>query len=125
MPVSIKPTSVIKARLGLEPNGKVHAFFTATCAKHNDPYVPFRNGTLAGTVIQGGEPTANVKTDRYIYEQPYARYVYYGLSKSGKPLHYSTDKHSKASSYWDKRMWSVEKDTIIKEVQDYVNRGGK
>ena len=36
MPVQLKPTSQIKARLGLEPNGRVQKFFTNSCYKHMD-----------------------------------------------------------------------------------------
>ena len=33
-------------------------------------------------------------------------------------------KHSGiTTSYWDKHMWSAEKNDVIKEVQEYVNRG--
>lgn len=33
-------------------------------------------------------------------------------------------KHSGiTTSYWDKKMWSAEKNDVIKEVQEYVNRG--
>lgn len=34
-------------------------------------------------------------------------------------------KHSGiTTSYWDKHMWSAEKDDVIKEVQDYVRKRG-
>ena len=33
MPLLMKPNSVIEARLGINNGGKVHAFFTSTCAK--------------------------------------------------------------------------------------------
>ena len=42
----------IKKKLGLEPNGKVQAFFTQTCAIHMDKYVPFDTGVLAQTVVK-------------------------------------------------------------------------
>ena len=33
-------------------------------------------------------------------------------------------KHSGiTTSYWDKKMWSADKNDVIKEVQEYVNRG--
>ena len=117
MPVKMQPTSVIKARLGIEPNGKVHKFFTHTCRIHNDKYVPFDTGTLAETTTE--------ETNCYIYEQPYAHYVYEGISKSGKPLVYQTDKHPYAGSHWDRRMVSAEMQDIVKEVQDFIDRGGK
>ena len=33
MPVKMQPVSVIKANLGIEPNGRVQKFFTNECAK--------------------------------------------------------------------------------------------
>ena len=125
MPVKLKPTSEIKARLGLEPNGKVQKFFTQTCAIHMDKYVPMDEGTLAGSVINNGQPTSNVRTNYIVYDTPYARYQYYGVREDGthRIKHYSTEKHLLAGSYWDKRMVSAEMNEVVKEVQDYI--GGK
>lgn len=125
MAVELKPISVIEARLGIEPNGPVQKFFTNTCAKHMDPFVPADKETLAKTVWVDGQPGPGVGIDTITYEQPYARYVYYGISKSGKPLNYSKDKHELANSYWDRRMISAKMQDIIEEVQDYVDRGAR
>lgn len=114
MPVKLKPTSVIKARLGLEPNGRVQKFFTHSCRLHMNKYLPFDTGTLATTVDE--QPNA------VIYEQPYAKVVYYGV-RDGKELNYQTDKHPLAGPYWDKRMVSAEMQDVLLEVQKYV--GGK
>jgi hypothetical protein len=116
MGVTIKPTSEIKARLGLEPNGRVQKFFTSTCQKHMDKYVPMRVGNLATNL--------DIETDHIVYESPYAEYQYYGISKKGKPLNYSKDKHPLATSYWDKKMVSAEIQDVVKEVQAEINRGG-
>ena len=125
MPVKLNPTSVIKARLGIEPNGKVHKFLTNTCALHMDKYVPWDTGTLAKTVVVNGRTTANVTNNTITYEQPYAKVVYYGV-RNGKELNYQKDVHPLAGSYWDKRMWSAEKGQIIQEIQNYIDRfGGK
>ena len=82
MPVKLKPTSEIKARLGIEPNGRVQKFFTNTCYKHMDKYVPQRDGNLR-TIV-------DIQADSITYEQEYAKYQYKGISKSGKPLNYRT-----------------------------------
>ena len=111
MPVKLKPTSEIKARLGIEPNGRVQKFFTSTCAKHMDKYVPMRDGNLADY---------HLENDAVVYEQLYAQYQYKGISKSGKPLNYKTPG---TGSYWDKRMVSAEMEQVVQEVQDYI--GGK
>lgn len=124
MPVKMQPVSVIKANLGIEPNGRVQKFFTNECAKYMDRYVPFDEGSLAETVVQGGQPTRNVTANTITYEQEYAKVVYYGI-RNGKQINIHTDKHANATTYWDKHMWTAHKIDIIKSVQDYVNRGGK
>jgi hypothetical protein len=114
MPVKMQPTSVIKARLGLEPNGKVQKFFTNTCYKHMDKYVPKRDGLLR-TVV-------DIQADSITYEQQYAEYQYYGMAKDGSRVvkNYTTPG---TGPYWDKRMVSAEMQDVVKEVQNYV--GGK
>jgi hypothetical protein len=115
MPVKMQPTSVIKVNLGIDPNGRVQRFFATTCAKHMDKYVPFDTGALARYHIEGG--------NKIVYNQLYARYQYYGISKNGKHLNYQKDKHPLATSYWDKHMWTAENQDVVKEVQNYI--GGK
>ena len=116
MPVKMKPTSVIKANLGIEPNGKVQKFFTNTCYRYMDKYVPKDNGLLREIVTL----TSNSIT----YEQEYASYQYYGERKDGshKVTNYTTPG---TGPYWDKRMVSAEIQDVIAEVQNYVNKGGK
>lgn len=114
MPVQLKPTSQIKAKLGLEPNGRVQKFFTDTCYKAMDDFVPYREGDLR-TIV-------DIQDDSITYESPYAKYQYYGISKNGKPLNYKTPG---TGSYWDKRMWTAKGKDVIKAVQDEINRGGK
>ena len=116
MPVNIKPTSVIKARLGIEPNGRVQKYFTKRCADYMDKYVPYDKGDLR-TII-------DILPSAIIYEMPYARYQYYGVREDGthKVENYTT---LGTGTYWDKRMVSAEMPDLVKEVQDYVNRGGK
>ena len=113
--VYIKPTSVIKARLGIDPNGKVQKFFTNTCYKHMDKYVPMDRGNLR-TIV-------DISDNYIIYESPYAGYQYYGQRQDGthQVKNYTTPG---TGPYWDKRMVSAEMQDIVKEVQDYVGYGG-
>lgn len=120
MPIKMKPTSVIKAELGIQNGGPVHRFFTAECAKAMDRFVPWRTGTLARTVIRDGQPTENVEVDRIIYNTGYAIYPYKGIG-----MNFRKDMHPEAGPYWDRRMWSAKKDEIIDSVQKYVDRGAK
>ena len=112
--MELKPISEIEARLGIQPNGPVQRFFTNTCYKHMDKYVPMDKGDLRTNVL--------VSYDTITYQSPYARYQYYGVREDGsnKVKNYTTPG---TGPYWDKRMWSAEKTIVINEVQNYV--GGK
>jgi len=114
MPVQMQPTSVIKTRLGIEPNGRVQRFFTNTCYKHMDKYVPMDIGNLR-TIV-------SIRPDNITYESPYARYQYYGVRQDGthEVRHYTTPG---TGPYWDKRMWSAEGQNVIEELQNYI--GGR
>jgi hypothetical protein len=116
MPVKIKPTSQIKARLGIEPNGRVQKFFTNACYKHMDKYVPMDQGDLR-TIV-------DIQANSITYEVPYARFQYYGEKYDGAIVvnNYTTPG---TGPYWDKRMVSAEMQDVVKEVQNYVNGGGK
>ena len=104
----------IKEQVNLD---KAQSFFTNTCMVHLDKYVPYDTGTLADTVVS----TEN----QIVYDQEYASYVYYGITKNGKKMHINTDKHPFASSYWDEKMMSAEMNDIVNEVQAYIDRSIK
>lgn len=116
MSVKFAPTSVIKARLGIDPNGRVQKFLTNTCYKYMDKYVPRDNSNLRNIV------TITIKD--ITYEVPYAMYQYKGMRMDGT---YKVQRHTTpgTGSYWDKRMVSIDMQDVTKEVQEFINRGGK
>lgn len=141
--IKLKPTSQIISRLGLEKNGPAHAFLTKRCADYMDKYVPYARGGLA-------YENRKIETNVIIYNSPYAHYMYKGLVMgpnvpimengiivkwfspikpkyyTGKQLNYNTSAgHEYAGPHWDKRMWSAEKYDVIKEVEEFIKRGGK
>ena len=116
MSVKLQPTKAIIKDLGLDKDGLVTRFLATTCRKHMDKYVPYDEGTLAGEAYS----TKN----QIIYDQEYATYIYEGISKSGKKLNYHLDKHPYATSYWDKKMWSAEREQVISKVENYMKRIG-
>ena len=109
----MKPVSVIKAKLGIQPNGPVQKFFTNTCYKHMNKYLPMDEGNLRTNV--------NIQTNSITYESPYAHAQYVGYTK-GPVKNYTTPG---TGPYWDKRMVSAEIQDVVREVQNHVNRGGK
>ena len=108
-----------------------------TLAKMCDPYVPFREGPLSQSAVV---------TDKGVtYIQPYARYQYYGevygpnipikedgmivgwFSPTGQPkhptgrkIHYHTDYHPLATSFWDKAMLRDHGEEFNNEVKDII-----
>lgn len=115
MIIKMKPASTIKSRLGIDKNGDVQASFTNTCYNHMDKYVPRRLGNIGGH-LRGETGAIDIQSDRIIYESPYAHAQYIGYT-TGPVVNYSTPG---TGPYWDERMWSAEKEEIIKEVQDYI-----
>lgn len=83
--MKLNPISTIKANLGIEPNGRVQKFFTDTCAKHMDKYIPLgETGNLRGIINKG----ANYIT----YESNYAHAQYIGYTK-GPVKNYTTPRN--------------------------------
>ena len=142
--VVMKPTSVIEARLGIDPNGPAQKYFTKRAADYMDKYIPYSSGGLA-------YDTRTIETDTITYGSPYAHYMYEGkvmgpnipikedgiivgwFSPKGKKKSYTgadinyrqSAGHEYAGPHWDKRMVSAEIDDLVKEVQDFINQGGK
>lgn len=137
--MQLKPTSQIKARLGIQPNGPAQKFLTNTCYRHMDKYVPMDTGNLRKNV--------SIEENSITYQSPYAHYQYNGKlyvdTKTKKGAFYSPDYgfwsrpnvpkeptdidlqyHTPGTGpHWDKRMKSAEIETVIQEVQNYV--GGR
>lgn len=126
--VKMNPDSVIEARLGIEEGGRIHKYFTEQCALHMDKYVPFDSGDLATTVVANSKVTGNVSEDTIKYEQEYAKYQYYGMRKNGShkinEANRKRDRHSLATSYWDRHMVTAEMPQIVADVQKELERGG-
>ena len=85
--MSLIPIGKIKANLGIEPNGKVQKFFTNTCVRHMDKYIPKDTGMLRTNV--------DIQSDSITYQSPYAHYQYKGEREDGsrKVKNYTTPRH--------------------------------
>jgi hypothetical protein len=120
--VDLKPVSVIKLNLGLEPKGPIQAFFTNTCYKAMDEFVPMSNLISRGSLRK----IVDIQPDSITYEMPYAEYQYYGMWRDGShkvnPDNYTTPG---TGPYWDNLMVSSKKDEVVKAVQKELNRLNK
>lgn len=144
MSVKLNPVSEIITDLGLEPGGKAQNKFASECMdRMNDKYTPKRYGGLVNSSYVDSE--CNIH-----YNTPYARYLYYGKlmvmsngkgafynedygfwSKKGEKktltdidLNYDKTENACAGPYWDKTMWSAEKEDIEKVMNEYIKQRG-
>lgn len=133
---------IIKAH-GVDTNGDVQKFLTATINRRIGKYMPHLTGYLETKAKRITKP------DQIEVTAPYAVVTYYGNkmvnAKTGKgpayipnvgyrfprgstlkateiPLKYTTTFNPKAGPFWDKRMMVAESEQISKEVSDYANR---
>lgn len=131
MSVKLNPTSVIKARLGIQKGGRVQQYLTNTCYRYMDKYVPYKEGFLRANVEVG--------KDYVLYKSPYAHYQFKGIlyvdpdtgsswagrDKTKVPTSTMLNYHTAGTgSHWDNKMMSAEGEQMIAEVQKYIN-GGK
>lgn len=101
---------------GLCEGGRVQQIIDSEVLRRCEPLVPYLNHNLipsgiTGTVIGSG---------MVVYNIPYARYQYYGKSRSGKPLNYTTEHNREAGSFWFERMKAANRDDILKKAQEAV-----
>lgn len=121
MKLELKPVSVIIEKLGIQPNGPAHKFFTDRCDYYMDTYVPYRPKNNRDHLRDSKEKGVNY----ILYKMPYAHYQYMGQREDGshKVQNYTTPG---TGSHWDTLMTNVEKQNIRDEVQEYVRtHGGK
>lgn len=133
MPVKMKPASVIKARLGIQPNGPAHAFFTSTCFKHMTKFVPGGTSSHLNQII-------TIDPDKVIYHSPGSHYLWNGIlyvdpdtgsafAKKGAtkvPTNRELFYHTPGTGdHWEKRMMAAEGKQVENELQEFVNNGGK
>lgn len=116
MPVRINPASVIEARLGINYGGRAHAFFTETCYRYMDKYVPY-SGDSGGDHLR---EEVDMQPTHITYQMPYAHAQYVGYTR-GPVMNYTTPG---TGPYWDKKMVSAEMNDVVREVEDYIKYHG-
>lgn len=85
----LEPVSVIKAKLGIQPNGPVHAFFTDTCKKKMDKYIPYSGDGASDYHLR---EATEVGVDHITYQTPYAHAQYVGYT-TGPVRKYTTPRN--------------------------------
>ena len=85
----LKPISVIKADLGINPDGPVQAYFTERCVRHMNRYIPYSG---EGANDYHLRDNIDKGTDYITYETPYAHAQYVGYT-TGPVRNYTTPRN--------------------------------
>lgn len=120
MPLKINSLNDIKKRLNIQEDGPIQAFFTNTCYKAMDEFVPMSANNSQTSLRKN----VMVTTNAIYYMSPYAKYQYKGERDDGthKVKNYTTPG---TGPYWDERMKSAKMDKVVKDVKNEMRRLNK
>jgi len=119
MGIRINSLDKIKRRLNIQEGGPAHAFFTETCYKKMDQYVPM-SGKNSKVSLR---TNVDIKVDSITYQSPYASYQYFGKRKDGSHVIKKWTTPGTGPK-WDKRMKSAHMQEVVKEVGQFVRTHG-
>ena len=100
--------------LGVDERGKVQRFATEQIRVRMKPYMPWRTGFTATDLTYSDSPTT------ILVAAPYARYLYNGVSRSGKPLNYTRTVNPMAGPRWDRTMVQRDGKKITQAIEAYA-----
>ena len=103
------PAEILKKK-GLEPYGKVQQYIDGAVLRYTEPFVPKKSGRL----IASGWSSTQIGSGKISYETPYARYQYYGVSRTGLALKYHGG--GNRGAFWFERMKAVYLQKILSEA---------
>lgn len=99
----LKDVNALRMARKIQPGGPVQKFIDSEVIRTSEPYVPFRDGTLASSATRN----TSLGSGNVIYQTPYARRLYYNpqYNFSGAPIR---------GGKWFERMKLDHRDTILK-----------
>ena len=103
-------------RLGVERDGDVQDMLTDLVMENLVDFMPREAGKLVGGMRR-------VASNRIHVRGPYARFLFFGVTAKGDPVHYD-NQNPHGGAHWDRRMVAERGKRIANELQRYV-RGRK
>lgn len=127
--IKMNSTKKIIKDHGLDKDGKVTKFLRDDVYRLYEPYVPRENGDLYRNVTYPNNHSIK-------HTMPYSHYMYKGKKAVGtsrpkgvkrkisnKSLQYQ--EAPKRGAEWDKRMMNDRRREVCKDVENFIERGGK
>ncbi|MEG2020963.1 MAG: minor capsid protein [Oscillospiraceae bacterium] len=116
--LEINSVDTILKDKGLANNGSVQAFHTNNVLRRIQRYMPLRSGmTIKITIAQ-----TDINKPQIVTNTPYAQYLYFGISKNGKPINYTKTNNPKAGAYWDRNLKANEGAALSADLQAFIKR---
>ena len=84
-------------KLGVDKKGRVQNYVTDEVMRNLPDFMPKKGGTLIGSMSKPFPDMIRVST-------VYARFLFFGKTRTGKPVNYSREKNPNAGAHWDRRM---------------------
>lgn len=128
----INSSKTIEKRLGVDDNGSVQVYARDNMERLMNQYIPFKSGNLRR--LKTHPDSKSIK-----YTSPYSHYQYYGktmvsetgsaYAKLGEKKHYSGQDlkyhTSGTGAKWDKVTLQKRGRELERDIQNYINKGGK
>lgn len=102
-------------KLGIDAKGRVQKLVTDEVIKNLPDYMPLGEGRLIDSM-------SIIKPDRIRVASVYARFLFFGKTRMGRPVNYSTDKNPKAGPHWDRRMVAERGKAIAAKVSRQIRK---
>lgn len=103
------------AKLGVDANGDVQRKLTEEVYKNLPDYMPRDSGNLISHMAIKDPTTIRVST-------PYARFLFFGKTRTGKQVDYSRQRNPQGGAHWDRRMVAARGKAIVAKVQRYARK---
>lgn len=118
MKARIPDVTRLAARLGVEDDGEVQRLVTARIFENLKDFMP----RLSGELIRNASIASPT---RIRVEGPQARFLFFGKTRTGAQVEYTTSQNPQAGPSWDRRMAAERGPAIVAEVQRHVDRRGR
>jgi len=102
-------------KLGVDRKGRVQKLVTDEVYKNLPDFMPRGTGRLISSM-------SVIAADRIRVASVYARFLFFGKTRTHRPVNYSKDKNPKAGPHWDRRMVAERGKAITAKVNRQIHR---
>ena len=108
----IMDMGVLAKTLGVDRNGPIQNHYTDLIMRNLRDFMPQETGQLVAKMSR--ESSTRIRVDG-----PYARFLFFGLTKEGAPVKYD-NANPLGTSHWDRRMAAARGRAIASEMSAYA-----